>query len=124
MPASENPATKTRIGSCNTLKAKNPNTMTAKSHELKTALTNTGLYKALNSNPTTAALIPAAAPAIFGLDAKFCQALFSANTKRKPGKKIAKVAVNAPSKLWLGMTSAPKKVAMVNIGPGTAWANA
>ena len=108
------------MGAFITLNAKKPSITSAISIGVETALTNTGWYNAVSSSPTTAALIPQLAPAIFGLDASDSHAPCKLRTNNPPGKNTPSVAMNAPSKGLAGDNSAPKNAAMENIGPGTA----
>ena len=89
-----------------------------------TALLNTGRYKADSNRPVTAALIPQTAPATAGLAASDSQAPCNPSTSKKPGRKMASVASKAPASGAVAHSSAPRKAARLNIGPGTAWAAA
>ncbi|CPL99041.1 Uncharacterised protein [Bordetella pertussis] len=95
----------------------------AKSGRLATAPVQTGSYSAASRMPTTPALTPASAARTAGRPRRTFQKGSAPTSKSAPGRKISAVQASAPGQPPSGAgSSAPRKAAKLNSGPGTAWA--
>src|SRR5512147_2016902 len=86
------------------------------------ALVHTGLYSAVSSKPTTAALMPFKADWKTGTARSRSQKGSAPTTRRNDGRNIATRVSHAPVQPWgSGPIIAPRYAENVNNGPGTAW---
>lgn len=95
-PIAPNANTNITIGILTVLNKKKPMTTKDISTGVETALVNIGLYRAESNRPTTAALIPQTAPAIFGFATSDSHVPCKPRRSKKPGKNIATVANTEP----------------------------